>query len=343
MSGSPDDLLLVLGNKNLSSWSLRPWLLLRHAGVPFSERVLPFEAEGWRDTIAALSPTRRVPVLHHGELVVWESLAICEYIADAFPMARLWPSARAARAVARAVSAEMHSGFPNMRHDLSMDVVARHPRRRFSRETEYDLARVQAIWAECRARAASFSGDDAGPFLFGRFSVADAMFAPVVWRFRTYGVELDGAARDYQDTMARLPAMREWEKAALDEVEALAATAPVRAGSGSARPPDPRSAQHCFAVIFSSHRTAELPEAYAESAKAMEELVAKQPGFLGIESARGEDGFGITVSYWDSLEAIRTWKDVPSHAAVQAQGRQSFYERYEVRVCTVERGYKFPS
>jgi glutathione S-transferase len=343
MTSSPDDLLLVLGNKNLSSWSLRPWLLLRHAGVPFSERVLPFEAEGWRDTIAELSPTRRVPVLHHGELVVWDSLAICEYVADAFPGARLWPSDRAVRAVARSVSAEMHSGLPNMRRDLSMDVVARHLRRPFSRETEDDLARVQAIWSECRARAATFSGDDAGPFLFGRFSVADAMFAPVVWRFRTYGIELDGAARDYQDAMLGLPAMREWEKAAIAEVEALAAAASVRAGTGSARPPDARSAQHCFAVVFSSQRTAELPEAYAESAKAMEELAAKQPGFLGIESARAANGFGITVSYWDSLEAIRNWKDVPSHAAVQARGRQSFYERYEVRVCTVERGYKFPS
>jgi heme-degrading monooxygenase HmoA len=126
--------------------------------------------------------------------------------------------------------------------------------------------------------------------------------------------------------------MREWEQAAIAEVKAP-----------PGRPPDPRSAQHCFAVIFSSQRTAEVPEAYEATSKAMVELAAKQPGFLGVESARGPDGFGITVSYWDSLEAIRNWKDVPSHAAVQAKGRQTFYERYEVRVCTVERGYKFPS
>ena len=331
-SKSSDDLLLVIGNKNLSSWSLRPWLLLRHAGVKFAERVMPFEAEGWRDAIAALSPTRRVPVLHHGELVVWDSLAICEYVADAFPEAGLWPSERAVRAVARSVSAEMHSGFPSLRRDLSMDVVARHPRRPFSRETEDDLARVEAIWAACQ-----------GPFLFGRFSIADAMFAPVVWRFRTYGIELDGAARDYQETMLALPAMREWEQAAMAEVEALAVAAGARAEAGATRPPDARSAQHCFAVIFSSQRTKERPEAYAAAAKAMEELAAKQPGFLGIESARDPDGFGITVSYWDSLEAIRNWKDVPAHAAVQAKAKQSFYERYEVRVCAVERGYKFPS
>ena len=337
-----DDLLLVIGNKNLSSWSLRPWLLLRHAGIAFEERVLAFETERWRDTIASLSPTRRVPVLHHGELVVWDSLAISEYVADAFPTAQLWPKEGGARAIARAVSAEMHSGFPHLRRDLSMDVVARHPRRSFSRETEDDLARVQAIWADCRTRAAALEAEDSGPFLFGRFSIADAMYAPVIWRLRSYGVaaELTPDARAYYETMLALPAMREWEQAAIAEVKALAAVAET---SAPVRSPDPRSAQHCFAVIFSSKRTAEVPEDYDAASKAMVELAAKQPGFLGIESARGSDGFGITVSYWDSLEAIRNWKDVPSHAAVQVKGRRTFYERYEVRVCTVERGYKFPS
>ena len=333
-------MLLVVGNKNLSSWSLRPWVLLRHAGIAFDERVLPFEAEGWRDAIVSLSPTRRVPVLHDGELVVWDSLAICEYVADTFPEARLWPTARGARAVARSVSAEMHSGFPNMRRDLSMDVVARHARRPFARETEDELVRVQAIWEECRARAARLTGDDAGPFLFGRFSIADAMFAPVVWRFRTYAIELSGEARAYADAMLALPAMHEWEQASIAEVKALAEAAAAGARKSA---PDPTSAQHCFAVIFSSQRTAGAADAYGAATQAMDELVAKQPGFLGIEHARGPDGFGITVSYWDSLEAIRNWKDVPAHAAVQAKGRETFYERYEVRVCTVERGYKFPS
>jgi glutathione S-transferase len=336
------DLLLVIGNKNLSSWSLRPWLVLRHAGIAFEERVLAFETDGWRDTIASLSPTRRVPVLHRGDLVVWDSLAIMEYVADAFPDAQLWPRDPAARAVARAVSAEMHAGFPHLRRDLSMDVVARHPRRAFSRETEDDLMRVEAIWADCLTRAAALAGADAGPFLFGRLSIADAMYAPVIWRLRSYGVagELTREARAYYETMLALPAMREWEQAAIAEVNALAA---VTAASPPARSPDPRSAQHCFAVIFSSKRTAALPEAYDAASKAMVELAATQPGFLGVESARGADGFGITVSYWDSLEAIRRWKDVPSHVAVQAKGKQTFYERYEVRVCSVERGYKFPS
>jgi glutathione S-transferase len=340
MRAMGDGLLLVLGNKNLSSWSLRPWLALRQAGIPFDERVVPFETSGWRDSIGVLSPSGRVPALHHGELVVWDSLAICEYAAEVFPEAGLWPSETRARAFARSVSAEMHSGFANLRRDMSMDVVARHPRRPLSRETESDVSRVLALWTDCRTRAAALRDDDAGPFLFGRFSIADAMFAPMVWRFRTYDVELSGAARAYADTLLALPAMQEWERDAIAEVDALRAGA---ATNGSSRTPDPTSAQHCFAVIFSSQRTAEAAEAYETSAQAMVELASKQPGFLGVESARGPDGFGITVSYWDSLEAIRNWKDQPSHRATQARGKNTFYERYEVRVAIVERGYKFPA
>jgi heme-degrading monooxygenase HmoA len=199
------------------------------------------------------------------------------------------------------------------------------------------VARVQTLWTECRARAAKVRGDDAGPFLFGRFSIADAMFAPVAWRFRTYDVEVTGPAREYCDTMLALPAMVEWERDALAEVKALAEAA---AAAPATRTPDPRSAQHCYAVIFSSKRTTDAREQYDATSAAMVELASKQPGFLGIESARGADGFGITVSYWDSLEAIRSWKQVP---AVQARAKETFYERYEVRVAAVERGYKFPA
>ena len=329
------DLLLILGNKNLSSWSLRPWVLLRHAGIAFRERVVPFETPSWKDAIAALSPSRRVPALHDSDVVVWDSLAICEYVAELFPDAKLWPENRTTRALARSVSAEMHAGFANLRRDMSMDVVARVPRRPMSRETEDDVRRVLDLWSECRGRATG------GPFLFGAFSVADAMFAPVAWRFRTYDVEVsDAAARAYLETLLALPAMKEWERAAEVEVAALRAAAEAPDAKPE-RTPDPTSAQHCFAVIFSSQRTPEVPEAYDAASKAMVELAAKQPGFLGIESARNADGTGITVSYWDSLEAIRSWKDVPAHAAVQARGKKSFYERYEVRVCVVERGYKF--
>lgn len=232
------ELLLLLGNKNLSSWSLRPWLLMRHAGVPFRERVLPFETDGWRDTIVALSPSRRVPALHDGELVVWDSLAICEYIADRFPEAKLWPEDVASRAVARAVSAEMHSGFAAMRRDMSMDVTARHPRRPASRETEEDVHRVLSIWTECRERARRLPGDAAGPFLFGRFSIADAMFAPVVWRFRTHDVAIPEAALDFYEAMLALPAMQEWERDAVVEIEA-----PPRERGRGPRPAHPGPAQ----------------------------------------------------------------------------------------------------
>ncbi len=327
-------LLLLLGNKNLSSWSLRPWLLLRHAGLAFEERVLPFETPGWRETILALSPSGRVPALHHGEVAIWDSLAICEYVAELFPEKQLWPADRTERALARAVSAEMHSGFGGMRRDLSMDVMARVPRRALSRETENDVLRVLALWTQCRARAVSLAG---GPFLFGGFSVADAMFAPVAFRFRTYDVAIaDPAARAYCDALLALPAMKEWEEASAAEVAARnAAPRPERA-------PDPTSAQHCFAVVFTSQRRVSGDDGYGAAVGAMEELAARQPGYLGFESARNPDGSGISVSYWDSLEAIREFKDVPAHAAFQARGRDTFYERYEVRVCSVERGYKFP-
>ncbi len=330
-------LLLLLGNKNLSSWSLRPWVLLRHAGITFDERVLPFETPGWREAIFALSPSGRVPALHHGAVAIWDSLAICEYVAELFPDKQLWPEDQAERALARAVSAEMHSGFEGLRRDLSMDVMARFPRRSLSRETEGDVVRVLALWSDCRARAAS-ARRPGGPFLFGRFSIADAMFAPVAWRFRTYDVAIaDPAARAYCDALLALPAMQEWEASAAAEVAAL------NAAPRTERAPDPTSAQHCFAVIFTSQRRANGDDGYGAAADAMEELAAQQPGYLGFESARNPDGSGISVSYWDSLEAIRTFKDVPAHATLQARGRDTFYERYEVRVCSVERGYKFPT
>lgn len=330
------DLLLVIGNKNLSSWSLRPWLAMKHSGIAFRELVLLFEADGWRESIRGVSPSGRVPVLRDGDLVVWESLAICEHLSDAFPEARLWPEDRAARAYARAVSAEMHAGFASLRRDMSMDVVARAPKRTLSTETERDVARVVEIWSECRARHAA-----SGPFLFGAFSIADAMFAPVVLRFRTYGVAIaERAARGWYDAMLALPAMREWERGA--EAEVAAARRDAAARTASPAPSSPTSAQHAFAVVFSSQRRAGGDDAYETAAARMVELARAQPGFLGIESARGPDGFGLTVSYWDSLEAIRAWKDHPEHAATQAEGRASLYERYQVRVCRVDRGYEFP-
>ncbi len=315
---------LIAGDKNLSSWSLRPWLAMRQAGIAFEEQVMLFEREDFRDAIASVSPSRRVPVLVDGDLVVWDSLAICEHLAERFPEARLWPPDARDRALARAVSSEMHAGFASMRSDLSMDVVARHPRRTLSTETDADVRRVQQIWSRAK-----------GPFLFGAFSIADAMFAPVVFRFRTYDVPIeDDAARAWYERMLALPAMQEWERDAEAEVAA-------RLGRPRPRTPPPRSAQDVYAVVFSSRLRGE-PEGYDDTARRMVELAEAQPGFLGVESARGPDGFGITVSYWASLDAIRRWKDHPEHELAQARGRETFYARYDLRVCRVERAYRFP-
>ncbi len=327
------ELELVIGNKNHSSWSMRPWFLLRQADIPFEEHLVLFEEPRWRERIVDLSPSLKVPVLRHGELVVHESLAICEYIAELFPDKKLWPDEREKRAFARAVSTEMHAGFANLRKDLSMDIAGRFPRRERSKETEAEIARVQRIWDEARARYGA-----GGPFLFGRFSIADAMFAPVVWRFRSYDVPVvDRTARAWYEMMLELPVMKEWERAAEAEVPKSKA---LLAEQGTT--PDPRSATHCFAVVFSSQHTKDAGAAgYGETADAMVALAKKQPGFLGIEAARGADGFGITVSYWDSLEAIKSWREHPEHKAAQARGRETFYERYDLRVAHVERGYRF--
>ncbi|MGK3991792.1 glutathione S-transferase family protein [Sorangium sp. So ce1024] len=206
-------LQLYIGSKNLSSWSLRPWLAMSHAGVPFEEHVIPYELPDWVDRVAQRSPTRKVPVLRHGDLVVWESLAICEYVAEVFPAARLWPEGREARAVARAVSSEMHAGFADLRRELPMDVARRHPRRAISDGAARDVARVLEIFRDCRARFGQ-----GGPFLFGAFSIADAMFAPVVTRLLSYDVEIDEVARAYAAEITALPAMARWSAAAAEEV-----------------------------------------------------------------------------------------------------------------------------
>jgi glutathione S-transferase len=320
------ELRLVIGNKNLSSWSMRPWFLMKQVGIAFREEVRLFETDGWRKTILDVSPSGRVPVLYDGDIAVWDSLAILEHLAERFPEKKLWPDDRALRAHARSVSAEMHAGFGDMRRDLSMDVANRYPRRVLATETERDVRRVQAIWSECIARYG-------GPFLFGAFSIADAMYAPVVWRFVGYDVAIDDErARAYQTHMLGLPVMKEWERDAIEEVRAAPRATSL----------DPTSARHVFAVIFSSQRRAGGDEEYACTASEMEELAKKQPGFLAIDSARGADGFGITVSYWESLEAIRSWKAQRDHAVAQERGRKEFYERYEIRVASVERGYRFP-
>jgi len=337
---------LVIADKNLSSWSLRPWLVLRQAGIAFVERPTRLSDPTWRDTIGALSPSRRVPALHHDGAVVWDSLAIAEYVAELFPDAHLWPDDARDRAMARSVSAEMHSGFAALRAAMPMDVVSRHPPPASSPELEADVARIVALWTTCRERTLSrepaASAGPPGPFLFGRFSIADAMFAPVVWRFRTYGVATTGEARAYQDAMLALPAMRAWEADAETEVAELRASDLQHlARSGGA--PAPCSARDCFAVIVASQRRAGRgdDDAHARTTLATDELAASHRGYLGGWRARDADGFGIAVSYWDSRGALRSFEaEVAARAhAAGAPGPDSFYERYEVRVCTVEQEY----
>jgi glutathione S-transferase len=209
------ELELVIGNKNLSSWSLRPWLLMAHAGIPFREQLVPLYPLERRARLRDYSPNGKVPALRHGDLLVWESLAIAEYVADLYPDRQLWPADRTVRAVARAVSTEMHAGFGAMRETMTMNIVARTPLREVPAQVSADIARVIELWKFCRSGYGA-----SGPFLFGAFSIADAMFAPVVTRFVTYGVEVDGDTRAYMETILGLPAMQRWTADAAAEVAA---------------------------------------------------------------------------------------------------------------------------
>jgi glutathione S-transferase len=203
---------LVIGNKNYSSWSFRPWLAMRVAGIAFEETVISLEAKDFKARVMAVSGAGKVPVLIEGETRVWESLAILEYLAEKFPAAALWPKDDSARAHARAVAAEMHAGFMPLRRLLPMNVWRPVKVRALDDGSKTDVARIEAIWRDCRARYGA-----AGPFLFGAFGAADAMYAPIIWRFHTYAVEVSDAARAYMGAMMALPAWREWRDAARRE------------------------------------------------------------------------------------------------------------------------------
>jgi glutathione S-transferase len=204
-------LTLVIGNKNYSSWSLRPWLLLKHLQLPFTEMLITLDTPSTREEIEKYSPSGRVPVLRHGDITVWDSLAICEYIAEL--SGRGWPAAAPARAVARAVSAEMHSGFTNLRSLWPMNARARNRHTAMTAALEADIERVDEIWNDCRSRFGA-----AGPWLFGEYSIADAMYAPVVLRFNTYGAgSISPAARWYMASVLEDGALQEWLAAAKHE------------------------------------------------------------------------------------------------------------------------------
>ncbi len=201
-------MLLVIGNKNYSSWSLRPWLAMKMLGLAFEEKRIPLYGPGSTAQILAYSPSGKVPCLIDGEAVVWDSLAILEYLAERHP--RLWPSAREDRAKARSLAAEMHEGFPNLRTHMSMNVRKRYPGKGRAPEVVPELERVSAIWSGAK-----------GPFLFGEFGAVDAMYAPVALRFRTYEVSLTGAAAAYCEALLALAPMREWIQAAEHEAESI--------------------------------------------------------------------------------------------------------------------------
>jgi glutathione S-transferase len=201
-------LILVIGNKNYSSWSLRPWIAMKVLNLEFHEKRIPLYGPGAKAEILKHSPAGKVPCLIDGGTTVWDSLAILEYLADKHR--QLWPSDPAERARARSISAEMHSGFPNLRNHMSMNVRKRYPGKGRTPEVQAEISRIVQMWNACRK-----------PFLFGAFGAADAMYAPVVLRFRTYEVDLPQPARAYADAMLALPAMREWIAAAEREAETI--------------------------------------------------------------------------------------------------------------------------
>jgi glutathione S-transferase len=206
-------LKLVIGNKNYSSWSMRPWLALRANNIPFEEVFVSlYSGAADKQRILDFSRSGKVPILVDGDVTVWDSLAIIEYVAERFPEKQLWPEHPAHRAHARAISAEMHSGFAALRNECGMNLHRPIGAIALSDEARANIARVEEIWGECREHYGQ-----SGPFLLGAFGAADAMFAPVVHRFRTYAVPVSKKTQRYMDTMMALPAFAEWTKAALAE------------------------------------------------------------------------------------------------------------------------------
>ena len=206
-------LQLVIGNKNYSSWSMRPWLALRANHIAFDEVFIPlYTGDDDKKRILGFTHSGKVPALIDGDVTIWDSLAIIEYLAEGFPEARLWPEDRARRAHARSISAEMHSGFVALRTECGMNLHRPVGAITLSADARANIARIQQIWIECRERYGKY-----GPFLFGAFGGADAMFAPVVHRFRTYAIAVEPEAQDYMNTVMSLPAFQEWTTAGLAE------------------------------------------------------------------------------------------------------------------------------
>jgi glutathione S-transferase len=205
-------LKLIIGNKNYSSWSLRPWIAMKVAGIAFDEQVISLSATDFKARLSQVSGTGKVPALLDGDVHVWESLAILEYVAEKYPHARLWPADPAPRALARAIAAEMHAGFAPLRRHLPMNMWRPVMPRQLTPEVKANVRRIEEMWIDCRTRYGA-----GGAFLFGGFGAADAMYAPVVSRLHTYAVEVGEVARAYMAAVMALPAWGEWRAAALAE------------------------------------------------------------------------------------------------------------------------------
>jgi len=205
-------LKLVIGNKNYSSWSLRPWIAMKVAGIAFDEQVIPLYEPGSRAQILKYSPAGKVPVLIDGDQHIWESLAILEYLAEKFPKAGIWPADARARSHARVVATEMHAGFQALRKHCSMNLWLPVKKRPVPDDAMDNVRRIDALWSDCRARFGQ-----SGPFLFGGFCAADAMYAPIASRLKTFGLDVSEVSRAYRDAILALPAFGEWRAAALQE------------------------------------------------------------------------------------------------------------------------------
>jgi glutathione S-transferase len=214
---------LLIGNKNYSSWSLRPWLLLTHLQIPFEEEKLSFNDPAFKARVGKYSPVGQVPVLIDGDVAIWDSLAIVEYVAETFPDRGVWPADRAARARARSICAEIHAGFNALRDAMPMNCELRVDWAPQDLRVQRDIARIVASWSDCRARFGA-----GGPFLFGAFSAADAFYAPVVRRFLGFAVKLPEVVAAYVATIDALPAMRAWVTAGLAEHEFVQIDEPYR-------------------------------------------------------------------------------------------------------------------
>ena len=222
-------LTLVIGNKNYSSWSLRPWIAMKQMGLEFDEVLVPLYLPSSHEEILQYAPVAKVPILKDGDLTVWDTAAILDHLAERYPDKPWWPGDKAARAVARSVSAEMHSGFFALRTHMPMNCKADKQVSGLAEADqaalEADIKRVKQIWQDSRSQFGA-----GGDFLFGQFSIADAMYAPVVWRFKGYNTAVDAAEQAYMDAMLALPAMQAWAEAGLAETETMAETDALYSG-----------------------------------------------------------------------------------------------------------------